>query len=193
MDAGSVKSVSFDKLDGSKVRIGIISTRWNPKVVDALQEGAKKTLLENGVVDDNVFETSVPGSWELPVAARFLALSATVDAIICVGCLIKGETSHYEYIADTVSTGLMSVQLQTSVPCIFGVLTCLTEEQAAARSYSGENHGVSWAKTAIEMASLRQSALGIDKKTTLNLGFGKTDGDEPKPFPKAAPDKKIYF
>ncbi|KAJ8600181.1 hypothetical protein CTAYLR_001954 [Chrysophaeum taylorii] len=192
MDAGAVNSVSFEELDGSKVRIGIIKTRWNPKVVDSLSEAAKTTLGDLGVKKENIFETKVPGSWELPSAARFLALSGTVDSIICLGCLIKGETMHFEYIADTVSSGLMSVQLSTSVPCTFGVLTCNTEQQAAQRSYSGENHGISWAKTAVEMALLRQEALGMTKKGTMNLGFGEDDDAAAKKN-IGDPQRKIFF
>lgn len=185
--------VDFEDLDGSNVRIGIITTRWNPKVVNALKTGARDTLTELGVKDENIFETKVPGSWELPQAARFLALSGTVDAVLCLGCLIKGESMHFEYIADTVSSGLMSVQLSTNVPCTFGVLTCTTEEQAAKRSYDGDNHGISWAKTAVEMALLRQEALGMAKKGTINLGFGENDGDDAKTDLGDKTPRKIFF
>jgi len=197
MDATSVSSVKFDVPDGAKIRIGIISTRRNAHIVDALKGGAKKTLLDIGVKDENIFETSVPGSWELPSAARFLALSGTVDAILCIGCLIKGDTLHFNYLAETVSSGLMTVQLSTNVPCTFGVLTCLDERQAAQRSYAGENHGISWAKTAVEMAALRQSALGIDKRGFLNFDCATTeanslaDNDNPRSPDVSTP--KIYF
>lgn len=192
-DAGAANEVNFDEMDGSKVRIGIIATRWHPKVVGALGDGAKATLKELGVKDENIFETKVPGSWELPTAARFLALSGTVDAILCLGCLVKGDTMHFEYIADTVSSGLMSVQLATNVPCTFGVLTCNTADQAAARSYAGQNHGVSWAKTSVEMALLRQEALGMARKGTINLGFAEDESGEKAPPNVGEPQRKIFF
>lgn len=116
--------------------------------------------------------------------------------------LLSGDTLHFDYIAETVATGLMSVQLATNVPCTFGVLTCLTEQQATDRSYGGRNHGIPWAKTAIEMAMLRQSALGLDKKGFLNLGFQdphhppENSQNHTKHTPSTAPkvgDKKIYF
>ena len=190
-DANAVTEVSFKDLDGTSARIGIIKTKWNPKIVNALADGAKRACLDAKVSEENIFETQVPGAWELPSAARFLALSGRVDAIVCVGCLIKGDTLHFEHIAEAVASGLMSVQLQTSVPCTFGVLTVLDESQAAARSYAGENHGVSWGKTAVEMAVLRAEALGLAKKGTINLGF--SEADTSKKLPGAAPEKKVFF
>lgn len=86
--------VSFGSLDGSDVRVGIIRTRWNDEHVSNLVTGCKKALKECNVQEENIFETSVPGSYELPLAARFLALSGTVDAIVCAGVLIKGEVSR---------------------------------------------------------------------------------------------------
>ena len=117
-------------------------------------------LTECKVEEDNIFETEVPGSFELPLAARFLAMSGTVDAIICTGVLIKGDTMHFEYIADTVAKGIMNVGIQTSTPIIFGVLTCLDEEQVKKRSSGNSNHGVDWGKTAVEMALLKMDATG---------------------------------
>ena len=191
-DANAVTEVSFKDLDGTSARIGIIKTKWNPKIVNALADGAKQACLDAKVSKENIFETQVPGAWELPSAARFLALSGRVDAIVCVGCLIKGDTLHFEHIAEAVASGLMSVQLQTSVPCAFGVLTVLNEDQAAKRSYAGENHGESWGKTAVEMAVLRQEALGLAKKGTINLGF--SDEESSKAMPKAGVgEKKVFF
>ena len=151
------------------MRIGIIRTRWNDQHVSNLVDGARKALLECKVAEDNIFETEVPGSFELPLAARFLALSGTVDAIICAGVLIKGETLHFEYISEAVSSGIMSVGLQTSTPIVFGVLTCLNEAQVKARSTSNNNHGYDWGKTAVEMALLRKAALGSKSKSAKSL------------------------
>jgi 6,7-dimethyl-8-ribityllumazine synthase len=95
--------VSFEaNMDGSAMRIGIIRTRWNENHVQSLNTACKQALKDCKVDEANIFETSVPGSFELPLAARFLALSGTVDAIVCIGVLIKGETMHFEYIADAV-------------------------------------------------------------------------------------------
>jgi len=174
-------------MDGSNMRIGIIRTRWNEEHVGNLVKGIKEALKECKVDDENVFETSVPGSFELPMAARFLALSGTVDAIICCGVLIKGETMHFEYIADTVAKGIMNIGISTTTPVVFGVLTCLNEEQVKARSTPGKNnHGYDWGKTAVEMALLRTEALGGKLEGAAKLeamGFGSKSAleEEKKP------------
>ncbi|GMH68775.1 hypothetical protein TrRE_jg10798 [Triparma retinervis] len=167
----SNEDLTFPPLDGSKSRIGIIRTRWNENYVSSLVDGIKESLKECGVEDSNVFVTEVPGAYELPYAARLLAFSGTVDSIVAVGTLIKGDTQHFEYIADATSNGLMSVGLQTNVPVVFGVLTCNTEEQVKKRAIGKGNHGQGWGKTAVEMALLRADALGGGKPQT--MGFGE--------------------
>jgi len=173
MAAESEVAFSTD-LDGSKVRVGIIRTRWNEEDVTSLVTATKKALTECNVTDENVFETEVPGSFELPFAAKLLALSGTVDAIVCIGVLVKGDTMHFEYIADAVSKGIMNVGINTNVPVVFGVLTCLTDEQVKARNTGDSNHGYDWGKTAVEMALLKNAAMGmgIDKKS--GMGFGQS-------------------
>lgn len=112
---------------------------------------------------DNIFVKEVPGAYELPYAARLLAMSGTVDAIVCCGVLIKGETLHFEYISDAVSAGIMDVSLGTMTPVVYGVLNCLDEEQVMKRSSNlngGHNHGEDWGKTAVEMALMRKEAFG---------------------------------
>jgi 6,7-dimethyl-8-ribityllumazine synthase len=161
-------------LDGEKVRIGIIKTRWNKEHVTNLSDGIKKALKDCGVHDDNVFETEVPGAFEIPLAAKFLSMSGTVDAIVTCGVLIKGETLHFEYISEAVSSGLMSVGLQTSMPMVYGVLNCVDEEQVIKRSSGDNNHGYDWGKTAVEMALLRNEALGKTVKMG-NMGFNTGD------------------
>jgi 6,7-dimethyl-8-ribityllumazine synthase len=99
---GAESDVSFETMDGSAMRIGIIRTRWNEKHVKSLNAACIQALKDCQVDEANIFETSVPGSYELPLAARFLALSGTVDAIVCIGVLIKGQTMHFEYISDAV-------------------------------------------------------------------------------------------
>ncbi|KAJ1623337.1 6,7-dimethyl-8-ribityllumazine synthase [Pavlovales sp. CCMP2436] len=177
---------SFVELDGSTVRVAIVHSRWNDDITGALLDGCRKTLLEMKVPAENIFETSVPGAFELPLASRLLALSGTTDVIIAIGCLIDGETTHFDVISNTVAKGLMDVGLQTATPVVFGVLTCNTHEQAVARSHGGHNHGVDWAKTAVEMALLRSSALG--KRSQGKMGFSVAAGT-PLTASEPAPSK----
>ena len=176
-------AIDFDNLDGSEVRVGIIKTRWNKEHVDNAVEGARTALKACNVTDENIFETTVPGAYELPLAARFLALSGTVDAVICCGVLIKGDTMHFEYICDATSKGLMNVGIQTNVPVVFGVLTCLNEDQVIARSSGDSNHGYDWGKTAVEMALLKNEAVGAGKPS--GMGFAS-----PTPLESTPDDKK---
>jgi 6,7-dimethyl-8-ribityllumazine synthase len=169
-------SVDFPELDGSDVRVGIIKARWHPETCGRLVEGIKTSLKKCGVAEENIIETEVPGSFELPLAARFMALSGQVDAMIPVGVLVKGDTTHYEVISETVAPALMNVGLQTGVPTIFGVLTALTEEQAVARSTGDNNHGLQWGMAAVEMAVLRAGAIGKSKQKFF-LGFGDTSSE----------------
>lgn len=178
LQQGAESEVDFDDLDGSQMRIGIIRSRWNDEHVTNLCNGCVEALKECKVAEENIFQTSVPGSFELPMAARFLALSGTVDAIVCVGVLIKGETMHFEFIADAVSKGIMNIGIQTSTPVVFGVLTCMDEKQVVARSSGDNNHGRDWGKTAVEMALLRTEAMGGKAADTplKELGFGGAKG-----------------
>ena len=148
-------------VDGAGLTVGIVHTRWNKPVVDALVDGCRTRLEALGVVSVPVVE--VPGSYELPYAASRMVKAMGVDAVVCIGCLVKGETMHFEYICQAVSSGLMRVQLDAGVPCMFGVLCCLTQAQALARAGVGEgshNHGPEWADSAVEMANLRRRTGG---------------------------------
>jgi len=138
--------------------------RWNADVIQGLYKGVNESLTACGVLPSNVFSTYVPGAFELPITARFLAASKRVDVVICLGCLIKGETMHFEYIAQATANGIMQVALESYVPCIFGVLTVLNKEQAVARSTGTGNEGLSWGKSAVEMGLARMSALGMGKQ-----------------------------
>ncbi|KAJ3326294.1 oligosaccharyl transferase stt3 subunit [Boothiomyces sp. JEL0866] len=142
-----------------------LHTRWNSPIVNLLVEGARNTLLESGVSPENIVLHNVPGAYELPFATQKLLKksansSQPFDAAISIGVLIKGSTMHFEYIADATSQGLMRVGLDLGIPVVFGVLTCLTEEQAfvragdASKGSNAHNHGIDWAHTAIEMATL---------------------------------------
>jgi 6,7-dimethyl-8-ribityllumazine synthase len=135
-------------LDGTGLTIGIVAARYNQEIVDALLEGALATLEERGATADPII--SVPGSYEIPVAAQAIADKGLVDAVICLGCVIKGDTAHFEHVAEAAARGILDVTLETGVPCIFGVLTTYTEEQAKARRDKGREA----AEAAIEMANL---------------------------------------
>lgn len=137
------------------MRFAIVASRFNEEITSGLLEGARAALTEASVADEDVFVVSVPGAFEIPVAARRLAETGDFDAVICLGCLIKGDTMHFEYIASATSHGLMAVSTATGIPIAFGVLTTMTDEQAQARSAPGpDNKGREAALAAIEMAVL---------------------------------------
>lgn len=140
----------------SKLRIGIIRTSWNDSLVSSLSSQCKQALISSGVSPKNIVADvwDVPGAFELPFSAQRLAATGTVDAIICFGVLVKGETQHFEYISSAVSTGLMQVQLSSNLPVLYGVLNCLTLEQAQDRCGPKSPLPLSLATTALRMASL---------------------------------------
>jgi 6,7-dimethyl-8-ribityllumazine synthase len=141
-------------LDGKGLTIGVVAARYNQEIVDALLEGALAVLSERGARAEPIL--SVPGSYEIPLAAQALADGGQVDAVICLGCVIKGETAHFEHVAEAAARGILDVALETGVPCIFGVLTTYTEEQARARMDKGREA----AEAAIEMANLLKLVRG---------------------------------
>lgn len=173
-------AVDFPDLDGTDVRIGIVRARWHKETGDRLVEGVKKSLKECNVPEENIVEYEVPGSFELPLAARFMALSGKVDAIVPIGTLIKGDTLHFEVISESVTKALMDVGLSTGVPVMMGVLTCNTEAQVKERSSGKNNHGEQWGKAAVEMALLRASAIGRTGKKFF-MGFGDDGSDAKAP------------
>jgi 6,7-dimethyl-8-ribityllumazine synthase len=133
------------------LRIAIVASRFNPEITDRLLAGAQEALRGNA----QVTLTYVPGAFEIPLAAKRAALSGRFDAIVAIGCVIRGETAHFEYISHVVSTGIAQVGLETGIPVTFGVLTCDTDEQAMARSEPGpENKGYHAAQAAVEMVSV---------------------------------------
>lgn len=139
------------------MRIGVVRARWNTPIVDRLREGVERGLSALGV--RIVIEHSVPGSFEIPLAAQLLAASGQVDAVICLGAVIRGETTHYELVSTACADGVLRVQLDTGVPILFGVLTVEDEAQAQARSQGpgGHNVGEEAAYGAVEMARLAAS------------------------------------
>lgn len=143
-------------LDGAGLRVGVVRARWNSAIVDRLADGVARGLKALGVVPEDVIEVSVPGSFEIPFGARTLARSGRVDAVICIGAVIRGETTHYDIVAGECARGVQDVQLATGVPVAFGVLTTEDERQALARSEDpgGHNVGEEAALVAVEMARL---------------------------------------
>jgi 6,7-dimethyl-8-ribityllumazine synthase len=136
-------------------RFAIVVSRFNEEITDGLLQGARELFAEASVPDENVTVIRVPGAFEIPMTAQRLGESGEYDAVVCLGCLIKGETMHFEYIAEAASHGIMQAAAATGVPMAFGVLTTLTEEQAAERSRSGPgNKGREAAAAALEMAKL---------------------------------------
>jgi 6,7-dimethyl-8-ribityllumazine synthase len=136
-------------------RFAIIVSRFNVDVTDGLLRGARAALTEAGVRDEDVTLVRVPGAFELPVTAQRLADSGRFDAIMCLGCVIKGETMHFEYISAAASQGIMNVSTSSGVPIAFGLLTALDEEQARVRAADGpDNKGREAALAAVEMATL---------------------------------------
>jgi 6,7-dimethyl-8-ribityllumazine synthase len=136
-------------------RFAIIVSRFNEEITSGLLKGARAALAESAVRDGDITIIHVPGAFEIPVAARRVADSGAVDAIIGLGCLIKGETMHFEYIASAASQGMMDVSTATGVPVAFGVLTTMTDQQAEARAGAGaDNKGREAALAAVEMATL---------------------------------------
>lgn len=141
--------------NASAGRFGIVVARFNEDITRGLLAGAREVLVEAGVPDEQVTVVHVPGAFEIPLTARRLAGSGQFDAVICLGCLIKGDTMHFEYIASAASHGIMEVAAETGIPITFGVLTTLTEEQARVRATHGpENKGREAALAAVEMATL---------------------------------------
>ncbi|KAI1005486.1 hypothetical protein K3495_g2737 [Podosphaera aphanis] len=147
-------------VDGGRLQIGIVHARWNTTIIEPLLAGAMSRLRASGVKDENIIVESVPGSWELPIACSMMLASKHLDAVIAIGVLIKGETMHFEYIANAVSEGLMRVQLDTKIPLIFGLLTVLNEDQAKCRAgmvCGSHNHGEDWGNAALELGSKGQA------------------------------------
>jgi 6,7-dimethyl-8-ribityllumazine synthase len=148
-------------LDGNGVRVALVCSRFNDHITTRVVEGARRGLSAFGVADDDIIEAWVPGAFELPFAAKAFAGSGRVDAVICAGAVIRGETSHYDLVAGECARGIQLVQLETGVPVAFGVLTTEDVAQALARSEpeGGRNIGEECAAVAVEMARLRESVV----------------------------------
>lgn len=138
-------------------RFAIIASRWNPRITDTLVAAARDTFVANGVAEADVDVVRVPGAWEVPLAARALAMGGRHAAIVALGCVVRGDTRHYEQVADGSADGLMRVALDTGVPVANGVLAVERFEDAQARAGGSHgNKGEEAALVAIEMADLRR-------------------------------------
>ena len=141
--------------DASDLRIALVVSRFNDFVTDRLKRGALEALAAVGARPDATDVISVPGAYEVPQAARAAAASGRYDAVVCLGCLIRGETPHFEYIAEAVAHAIMAAEAATGVPMAFGVLTTNSAEQALERAVPGSaNKGWEAAMAAVEMATL---------------------------------------
>ena len=138
--------------DITSKKFGIVVSEWNSDVTEALYAGTVDTLLHHGATKYNIIRKSVPGSFELTLGAQWMAQDENIDAVICLGCVIQGETPHFDYICQAVANGITNVGLKYDKPVIFGVLTTLNHQQALDRAGGKHgNKGDEAAATAIKM------------------------------------------
>ena len=154
--------------DAGDMTFGIVVAEWNAHITHALYEGCYDTLLKHGVKAENIHTIQVPGSFELPAGARYLSGKHNPDAVVCLGCVIRGETNHNEYINQAVANGLVNLSIATGKAFIFGVLTPNDEQQALDRAGGKHgNKGVEAAVAAIRMAALKKDV----KEGKRKIGF----------------------
>lgn len=147
--------------NGSKLKIGVVSSRWNFHLTSKLMQGARRGYEHCGIDSKNVTEAWVPGAYELPVVCLQMALSNKLDAIVAMGVVIRGETTHYELVSENAARSLSEVSTRTGVPIIMGLLACETELQAAQRAGSGPtNKGYEAVLTAVETANVMKKLPG---------------------------------
>ena len=153
-------SASPPDVNGFGMRVGIIAARFNDHIVVALRDGALRALSRVGVADSDIIEIWVPGAFEVPLAALTLAESTQVDAVICLGAVIRGDTAHFDFGAGQAARGIQDAQLTTGIPIMFGVLTVENEQQAIDRSGPGlDNKGDEAALGAVEMVHILRRLL----------------------------------
>lgn len=143
-----------------KLRIGIVAAEWNDNIISPLLQGAIDTLTENGVYPENIFVSRVPGTVELTYGAKRMIDSLSPDAVIVLGCVVRGDTPHFDYVCDSVTQGVTELNLRERVPVIFGVITTNNMEQALDRA-GGKvgNKGSECAATALKMTALKATTL----------------------------------
>ncbi len=161
-----LKNLSKTNLENSKslkkMSIGIVVAEWNAEITNSMQDAAIAFLIEKGIQKKNISVHSVPGSFELPLGAQYLAQLKQIDAVIALGCVIQGETRHFDFICDACAHGITRVGLDNNKPVIFGVLTTNTLQQAKDRAGGKHgNKGIEAAETALKMVLLKNSINGI--------------------------------
>ncbi len=148
-------------LDGTGLRIAAVASRFNHLISLRLLDACRDELRRRGVAEEDLHLAWVPGAFEIPAIARALAASGRYDAVVAVGCVIRGDTPHFDYVCRAVTDGVREAARDTGVPVIFGVLTTDDVDQALARAgMGGENRGVEFARAAVEMAHLRRAIEG---------------------------------
>ena len=142
-------------LSARGLRFALVVSRYHDDITGCLRQGAREALIEAGAAEDAIATLWVPGSFEIPFAARHAAESGRFDAIVCLGCLIRGATSHFEYIASAVAHGITAAAADTGIPMTFGVLTTDSADEALARASTGsKNKGWEAARAALELVTL---------------------------------------
>jgi 6,7-dimethyl-8-ribityllumazine synthase len=150
--------------DATDMEFGIVVSEWHNDITEALYEGAYNTLIENGAAPENIKKIYVPGSFELPLGAQMLIQNTDVDAVLVLGCVIKGETPHFDYVCQGVTKGIMDLNIKFNLPVIFGVLTTETLEQAQDRAGGKHgNKGIEAAVAAIKMCDLEDQIYNFDE------------------------------
>ncbi len=141
----------------SEMKIAIVVSEWNKKITSGLLDGARNTLINEGIKKENLIIHYVPGSYELPLGAQLMLNKLEIDSVICLGCVIQGETKHFDFVCQAITQGIKDVSLKFNKPVIFGVLTDNTLQQSIDRS-GGKlgNKGVEAAVTAIKMVALKR-------------------------------------
>jgi 6,7-dimethyl-8-ribityllumazine synthase len=153
-------------LNGAGLHFGIVVSRFNSFITERLLQGAVDALKRGGAASKDVDVVRVPGSFELPLASKKLAATGRYDALVAIGCILRGETAHYDYVCSETARGLQLAQMDTGIPVVFCVLTCDTLEQAIDRAgLKGGNKGFEAGLGAIEMAQLSRKLRGSASKT----------------------------
>lgn len=161
-------------LSAAGMRFGVVVSRFNSFITERLLQGAMDALARGGAANENVEVVHVPGSFELPLAAKKLAATGRYDALIAIGCILRGETAHYDYVCSETARGLQLAQMDTGVPVMFCVLTCDTLEQAIDRAgLKSGNKGYEAGLGAIEMGQLSRKLRGTAKASASGRGRRK--------------------